>query len=77
MGLLYRVCNCLNWLAICFDVITLAVKVISLILQLSLLITSEVPTIMSCGMYTLLSEILVIINDKALLCNVAFFMSRG
>ena len=55
----------------------LMVKVISLMLWLSLKITSEVAIVMSLEMQTLLSELLVIIKDKALFCNVAFFMTMG
>ena len=46
-------------------------------LQLSLLITSDVPIVMALGIQTLLSELLVIPNSKALFCNVALYMSVG
>ena len=55
----------------------LAVKVIWLMLQWSLLISSEVPTVISLGMQTLLSELLVIIKGKVLLYNVALFIGVG
>ena len=44
-------------------------------LWLSLLVNLEVPNVMSLGMQTSLSELLVIIKGKTLLCNVALSMS--
>ena len=52
-----------------------AVKVISFILYVILPITFEVLNVMSLGMCTLLSELLVIIKGKALLWNVALFFT--
>ena len=53
----------------------LAVKVISLVLYLSLLMTSEVPYVMPLRMQTLLSEMFEIIKINALLCNVVSLKS--
>ena len=55
----------------------LAVKVISLVLSVLLLINSDVPIVMSLGMQTLLLELSLIINGIALFCAVACYEHGG
>ena len=48
-----------------------------MMLWFTLLIIAEVPMDIPLGIQTLLSEFVMIIQEKALLCNVALLMNMG